>query len=86
MTVGSDAQTSTAMSGFDSDSRQAASIRDSARNAVRLADEHHIRSLAFPRISAGSGGFNQDKAQAILLSELEALETPIEATLTIFKR
>ena len=61
-------------------------IRDSARNAVRLADEHHFRSLAFPLIGAGSGGFNQEKAQAILLSELEALESPIEATLTIFTR
>jgi len=61
------------------------SIRDSARNAVRLADEHHFRSVAFPLIGAGSGGFNQEKAQAILLSELETLESPIEATLTIFK-
>jgi O-acetyl-ADP-ribose deacetylase len=52
------------------------SIRDSAKSAVRLADEHGFRSLAFPLIGAGSGGFNQEKAQAILLSERENPRKP----------
>jgi O-acetyl-ADP-ribose deacetylase (regulator of RNase III) len=60
------------------------SIRDSTVSAVRLAEQHNFRSLAFPLIGAGSGGFNQDKTKAIMLSELETLESPIKATLTIF--
>jgi len=32
------------------------SIRDSVRNAMRLATEHGFRSTAFPLIGAGTGG------------------------------
>jgi O-acetyl-ADP-ribose deacetylase (regulator of RNase III) len=62
------------------------SIRDSTVSAVRLAEQHNFHSLAFPLIGAGSGGFNQEKAKAILLSELESLGSPMQVTLTIFKR
>lgn len=37
------------------------SIRDSVKNAVLLAHEIGVQSIAFPLIGAGSGNFNQDK-------------------------
>src|SRR5512139_197799 len=32
-------------------------LRNAALNSLKLADEHHLRSLAFPAISAGIFGF-----------------------------
>ena len=37
------------------------SIRDSVRNALSLAEKHGFRSMAFPLIGAGSGGFDPEK-------------------------
>ena len=62
------------------------SIRDSVRNAVALAVEHGFRSIAFPLIGAGSGSFNQKRAQAIMLDELQKLESPLEVTVVVFRR
>jgi O-acetyl-ADP-ribose deacetylase (regulator of RNase III) len=50
------------------------SIRDSVRNSLALAAEKGYRSIAFPLIGAGSGGFNQQRTQAIVLDELQKLE------------
>lgn len=60
-------------------------IRDSARNAVRLAEEHGFSSIAFPLIGAGSGGFPTEKAQAILLDELENLESTLTARIVVYE-
>lgn len=49
-----------------------ASIRDAARNAIRLAVDNNMRSVAFPIIGAGSGGFDLDEAERILLDALRA--------------
>ena len=46
------------------------SIRDSVKNALRLAHERGFTSIAFPLIGAGSGGFNQEQAKTIVLDEL----------------
>ena len=62
------------------------SIRDSVRNAVALAAEHGFRSIAFPLIGAGSGGFNQKRAKEIMLDELEELECPLEVTVVVFRK
>jgi O-acetyl-ADP-ribose deacetylase len=59
------------------------SIRDSVRNALALAAEKGFRSIAFPLIGAGSGGFNQERAQAIMLDELQKLESPLEVTVVV---
>ena len=56
------------------------SIRDSVRNAMALAPEQGFQSIAFPLIGAGSGGFNQERAQAIMLDELQKLESPLDVT------
>jgi len=54
------------------------SIRDSVRNALALAASHGVRSIAFPLIGAGSGGFNQERAQAIMLEVDTEHGDPIE--------
>jgi O-acetyl-ADP-ribose deacetylase (regulator of RNase III) len=48
------------------------SIRDSVQNTIRLADEKGFRSMAFPLIGAGSGGFNQERAKTLMMNELPA--------------
>ena len=49
------------------------SIRDSVRNAVRLAADHGFGSIAFPLIGSGSGGFKKDKALALMRQTLESV-------------
>jgi len=62
------------------------SIRDSVRNSLALAAEKGYRSIAFPLIGAGSGGFNQQRAKEIMLDELQKLESPLEVTVVVFRR
>lgn len=62
------------------------SIRDCVRNALALATEHGFRFIAFPLIGAGSGGFNQERAQAIMLDELQKLESPLDVTVVVFRK
>ena len=50
------------------------SIRDSVSNAMNLAAEHGFLSIAFPLIGAGSGSFNKERAQRVMLAELQKLE------------
>lgn len=61
------------------------SIRDSVRNAMAVAEERGFRSIAFPLIGAGSGGFNQDKAKGIMLDELQSLESKFAVTVVVFR-
>jgi O-acetyl-ADP-ribose deacetylase len=61
------------------------SIRDSVRNAVRLAHAKGFRSVGFPLIGAGSGGFNQGRAKAIMLDELRQLDVPMIVKVIVFK-
>jgi O-acetyl-ADP-ribose deacetylase (regulator of RNase III) len=51
------------------------SIRESVRNAMRLVNEHGFRSVAFPVLGAGSGGFPADRALEIMRDELSQLES-----------
>ena len=62
------------------------SIRDSVRNAVQLAVEHGDRSVAFPLIEAGSGGFAPERATQIMLDELGSIDAPLEVILVLFKK
>lgn len=61
------------------------SIRDSVRNATALAAEKGFQSIAFPLIGAGSGGFNQERARAIMEDELQKLESPLEVTVVVYR-
>jgi O-acetyl-ADP-ribose deacetylase (regulator of RNase III) len=62
-----------------------ASIRNSCRNAVRLAEEMQIRSLAFPIIGAGSGNFARERAEQIMLETFAGLESEIAVTLVRYR-
>jgi O-acetyl-ADP-ribose deacetylase len=51
------------------------SIRESVRNAMAVVAEQGYRSVAFPVIGAGSGGFDRERALAIMHDELERIES-----------
>ena len=53
---------------------------------MALAAENGFRSIAFPLIGAGSGGFNQERAKAIMLDELQKLESPLDVTVVVFRK
>jgi O-acetyl-ADP-ribose deacetylase len=61
------------------------SIRDSVKNATQLAHEKGFQSIALPLIGSGSGSFNQEQAQSILLNELNKLDLPITAKIVLFR-
>lgn len=57
------------------------SIRASAQSALQLAQRHGIQSLALPLIGAGSGGFDEDAAQGLLLDELRRADATMDLRL-----
>lgn len=61
------------------------SIRDSVRNAMRIAHENDFRSIAFPLIGAGSGSFNPEKAKALMLDELDEIDTSMKVAIVVYK-
>ena len=50
------------------------SIRDSVRNAMRIASDNQYASIALPLIGAGSGGGNPDKILSMIQNELDTIE------------
>jgi O-acetyl-ADP-ribose deacetylase len=55
------------------------------RNALRLAEEHGLRSIAFPAISTGAYGFPIERATRIAVAEvLAALAGPTRVERVIF--
>jgi O-acetyl-ADP-ribose deacetylase (regulator of RNase III) len=62
------------------------SIRQCVRNAVALAHDKGFQSIAFPLIGAGSGGFNQERARAIMEDESQKLDFPMDVRLVVFKK
>jgi len=61
------------------------SIRDSVSNALRIARERGVRSLALPLIGAGSGGFDEDRVLSLITSALEPEADDLEVTIVRFK-
>ena len=53
------------------------SIRESTRNAVKLATEMKLQSLALPLIGAGTGGSGAEKSLAWMREEIEGATTPL---------
>jgi O-acetyl-ADP-ribose deacetylase (regulator of RNase III) len=62
------------------------SIRDSVRNAIQLASERDFRSIAFPVIGSGSGGFRRDRAEAIMTEELRSLDIEMEVRIVRYRK
>lgn len=49
-------------------------LRDATLNSLKLADQHGLKSLAFPAISTGIFGFPLDRcAQIMLIAAIEHL-------------
>jgi O-acetyl-ADP-ribose deacetylase len=61
------------------------SIRDSIRSAVDLCIEHELRSVAFPVIGAGSGGFDETRALRIVTEQLAHTPGDVDATIVQFQ-
>jgi O-acetyl-ADP-ribose deacetylase len=62
------------------------SIRGSVRNAIRLAHHNCFKSIAFPLIGAGSGGFNRELAKALMLDELCKLEGTMTVNVVVYEK
>ena len=62
-----------------------ASVADSVTNAVALAETMGLRSVAFPLIGAGSGGFDAAKSEAVMRDTFAGLESAIEATIVRYR-
>jgi O-acetyl-ADP-ribose deacetylase (regulator of RNase III) len=63
-----------------------ASIRGSVRSAVALAERLKLRSLAFPIIGAGSGGFNATEAERIMRETFAELASEIDVVLVRYRK
>lgn len=61
------------------------SVRESVRNAMRLANQKGYSSIAFPLIGAGSGGRNTDKVAKWMQTELEAIPFAGEVIVVRFR-
>lgn len=56
-------------------------IQDSVRNAMKLADEMSIKTIAFPMLGSGSGRFPPERAESLMIETFAELDYPIEVTL-----
>jgi O-acetyl-ADP-ribose deacetylase (regulator of RNase III) len=63
-----------------------ASIRDSVRNAMAVAQQLGLRSLAFPIVGAGSGGFPAAEAERVMLEALAEIDTAVDVVLVRYRR
>jgi O-acetyl-ADP-ribose deacetylase (regulator of RNase III) len=61
------------------------SIRDSVANALARARERGFRSVAFPIIGSGSGGFDEERALTVMRSALEASASDIDVTVVRYR-
>jgi O-acetyl-ADP-ribose deacetylase (regulator of RNase III) len=52
--------------------RDAELLAAAVRNSLRLADEHHLTSIAFPAISTGAYGYPLREAASVILSTIIA--------------
>jgi O-acetyl-ADP-ribose deacetylase (regulator of RNase III) len=62
------------------------SIAESVRSALAVAESLRLKSLAFPIIGAGSGGFAVGKAERIILDTLAERDSPVAVTVVRFRR
>jgi len=62
------------------------SIQDSAISALSLADAHQFKSVAFPVIGAGTGGYGEDGALQMMVEALDPLDSPASVTIVRFQK
>ncbi len=60
-------------------------LKDATLNSLKLADKHHLKSVAFPAISTGVFGFPKERCATIMLSTAIAfLEGPTKLERVVF--
>ena len=64
----------------------AMSIQGSVRSAMALAAKHEFRSVAFPVIGAGSGGFKEPAAFALMLEALKDIRSTAHVVIVRYRR
>ena len=62
------------------------SIAGSVRGAVGLAGRLGLRSLAFPVIGAGHGGFDPAAAERVMAGAFASIDSPADATVVRFRK
>ena len=62
------------------------SIRQSVRSAMVIVEREGFASVAFPLIGAGSGSFNAAKSLAIMLDELQQIESAARIIVVQYRR
>jgi O-acetyl-ADP-ribose deacetylase (regulator of RNase III) len=62
------------------------SVRESVRNAMRVAVDQGFLTVAFPLIGAGSGGGSADAIQAFMTDELSRVPFAGEVSLVRYRR
>jgi O-acetyl-ADP-ribose deacetylase (regulator of RNase III) len=61
------------------------SIQTSVRNAMKRAAELGARSIAFPVIGAGSGGFDAAEAERIMVDTFSELSSDLQVTIVRYR-
>jgi O-acetyl-ADP-ribose deacetylase (regulator of RNase III) len=61
------------------------SIQGSVRSAMSLVHEHELKSVAFPIIGSGTGGFTEAAALDIMMNTFQAVSTPAQVTVVKFR-
>jgi len=59
------------------------SITHSVRNAVRLAETMGLRTLAFPLIGAGSGSYDAEASETLIIGTLQHLQTTLREVVVV---
>lgn len=62
------------------------SIQGSVVSAMALVNSHAFASVAFPVIGAGTGGFGEDGALALMLEALAPIHTTAKVTIVRYRR
>jgi len=62
------------------------SIQDGTRHAVALAETLAVRSISFPIIGAGSGGFDAARAERAMAEALAPLASALRVVLVRYRR
>jgi O-acetyl-ADP-ribose deacetylase len=62
------------------------SIKQSVLSAMTIVNERAFRSVAFPVIGGGTGGFGEDGALALMLEAFSELDSAAEVTVVRFKK
>lgn len=61
------------------------SICESVRNAIALAEERGFKSVGLPIVGAGSGGFDEAKALAVIEETLRGIDASVHAIVVRYR-